>query len=305
MNGAAAASVEDSVLIGYVLDALLDTVESDAAKVVEAYDWFPKEGLVLNNFIATRVITAYGKLDQPEAAHQLLHSMGKDADAKTFGALIAIYAKAGDVRKVEELIGRMRSFGLQVDERSRGSQVMAHAKGRTPDVARTRVLFDELRRDALKPHLSVCNALVAACVRPAETAHALHVLRCMIADGTAPNSVTLAGILQTCWNARDPDTALEAISLCVGSGLLDPRLGHEVEGMPDHLTLEPHRLVADRRDTWRTDYALEALGWAVAHHHLRHQSLSSTTRIEGRPRARDAAVAVRYLATEERAKSRA
>lgn len=287
----------DSVRVGYLLDALLDRVRDDAAQVIEVFDAFPRDGVVINNVIATRVIAAYGKLGRLDDADRLIDTLGRLADAKTFGALVSIHAKVGDVGQVEHLLGRMAELGLRIDERLCGSRVMAHAKAAVPQLDTAVRLFDAMRADSLKPHLSVCNALITACSKVASTSRAQHVLDCMIQDGTAPNSVTLAALLQTCFVADQPLAATDVLARCVRVGVLHEGLGHEADGSRDQLWLEPQRILRSRMDMWRTDYALEALGWAIAHFHLRHGKLKPSTRIEGRARARDAAVAVRQRAT--------
>jgi pentatricopeptide repeat protein len=141
----AEAATEHAGKAEFIHDALMDRVENDASRVIDQFEKFKQDGLRINNFIATRVIAAYGKRNQPELAHQVLDSLGKGADSRTFGALVSIYAKAGRVEEVDKLFAKMTLLGLRVDERSVGSRVMAYAKAGLLD--RAMALFDAMREE--------------------------------------------------------------------------------------------------------------------------------------------------------------
>lgn len=124
------------------------------------------------------------------------------ADVLSYSALVHICAKAGDLAGAEELVGRMKAAGVEMNVVTYNSVLNACA--RSGNATRAEDWLRRMEEAGVKPNLTTCNTAMNAFGRSNMLEKAEKCLQDMPGQGLTPDGVSFKTLVDVCASAGDP-----------------------------------------------------------------------------------------------------
>ncbi|XP_018724732.2 pentatricopeptide repeat-containing protein At5g59600 [Eucalyptus grandis] len=166
--------------------------------------------------VANSLIDMYGKCGRLDLAHKVFGKM-LTRDVVSWTSMICGYCHAGKMEEAVQLFEQMRREGLKPNDFTWNAMIAGYA--RTGDRNGTMALLNGMKNEGLIPDLVTWNALISGFVQGNQVQEALKLFQEMLVSGVKPNQVTVTGLLPGCGSTVTINRGREIHGLIYRMGL--------------------------------------------------------------------------------------
>lgn len=196
-------SLPDSSAVANVLDSsIVQMTPTDYAFLVksvgsaswrrslEVFEWLTlkKSHSPFPRLLAA-VIAVLGKNGQESIAEDVFARCidGSEPSIQVYNAMMGVYARLGNFKKVQELISLVKDKGLEPDLVSFNTLINARAKAHSMGRGKAVELLDEVKKSGLRPDTITYNTLISACAYSSNVVDAVSVFTAMEESKCCPD----------------------------------------------------------------------------------------------------------------------